>query len=184
MITNSNLKRIREILLTNNNNEFDNTVSEDDESDSDSDYSAPETESDDTSTDECISEKDDSSDSYISDDNTNTNIQPKSIQKDGVTWSIRNSEEYGRRRAANIIKKKPGAVTAVDTIVDAFKLFFTNDISDAVVLQTNNYARRYFDQQNQRQNTAACHSKSIQWKEFDRVVLEAFIGLLIQAGVS
>jgi hypothetical protein len=83
------------------------------------------------------------------------------------------------------MKKRSGAVTAVYTIVDAFKLFFINDILDIIVLQKNNYARRYFDQQNQRQfNADTHHSKLIKWKELDRIELEAFLGLLIQAGVS
>ncbi|CAF0871595.1 unnamed protein product [Rotaria sordida] len=72
MTTKSNLKRIRETILTDNdnNNEFDDTVFEGDESNSDSDYSSSGTESDDTSTDECILKEDDSSDSHISDDLT------------------------------------------------------------------------------------------------------------------
>ncbi|CAF1262637.1 unnamed protein product [Rotaria sordida] len=164
MTTKSNLKRIREIILTDNdnNNEFDDTVFEDDESNSDSDYSPSGTESDDTSTDECISKEDDSSDSHISDDDISTNTQPESVEKGGITWSIHNSKDHGRLRATSIMKKKPGAITAVYTIEDAFKLFFINDILDTIVLYTNNYARRYFDQQNQRRlNTDVHHSKLI-----------------------
>src|ERR1700722_12708564 len=115
MATKSNLKRIREILLTNNNNEFDNTVSEDDESNSDPDYSVSETESDDTSTDECISKEDVSSDSYISDDYINIHTQRKSVEKGGVTWLIQNREDHGRIRATNMIKKKSGTVTTNKT---------------------------------------------------------------------
>ncbi|CAF4284616.1 unnamed protein product, partial [Rotaria sordida] len=101
MTTKSNLKRIREIILTDNdnNNEFDDTVFEDDESNSDSDYSPSGTESDDTSTDECISKEDDSSDSHISDDDISTNTQPESVEKGGITWSIHNSKDHGRLRA-------------------------------------------------------------------------------------
>ncbi|CAF3970260.1 unnamed protein product [Rotaria sordida] len=129
MTTKSNLKRIREIILTDNdnNNEFDDTVFEDDESNSDSDYSPSGTESDDTSTDECISKEDDSSDSHISDDDISTNTQPESVEKGGITWSIHNSKDHGRLRATSIMKKKP---------------------------------------------------------ELDRIELEVFLGLLIQAGVN
>ncbi len=67
MTTKTNLKRIREILTPNNTDEFDNNISEDDESNSDPDYLS-ETESDDTSTDECISKEDESSDSNVSND--------------------------------------------------------------------------------------------------------------------
>jgi hypothetical protein len=50
MTTEASLKKIREIILTNNNNEFDDTVSEDEESNSDLEYCPSETESDDIST--------------------------------------------------------------------------------------------------------------------------------------
>ncbi|CAF4003297.1 unnamed protein product, partial [Rotaria sp. Silwood1] len=157
----------------------------DDESNPDSDYSVSETESDDTSTDECILTEDDSSDSHISDDNINTNTQPESVEKYGVTWSIQNSKDHGRLRAASIMKKKSGAITAVYTIEDALKLFLINNILDAIVLHTSNYARRYFDQQNQRRlNADAHHSQLIKWKELDCIELEVFLSLLIQAGVS
>jgi hypothetical protein len=55
MTTKSHLKRVREALLTDNITKFDNNISEDDGLYSDPNYSISETESDDTSTDECIS---------------------------------------------------------------------------------------------------------------------------------
>lgn len=153
MTTKSHLKRVREALLPDNITEFDNNISEDDGLYSDPDYSISETESDDTSTDECISKEDDSSDSsnsYMSDDDINIDTQPESIKKDGITWSTEKTTAPGRFRAVNILKKKPGPVTKIQTMVDAFKLFITNDILDEVILQTNIYARRHFEQQNQK----------------------------------
>lgn len=185
MTTRSNLKRARDALFINNNDEFDNTVSEDDESDSDEDYFTAESESDDTSTDECISNEDDSSDSCLTSNDANTDIQPKSVEKAGIRWSKYNNKKHGRLRAINIIKRKPGPVTSVQTIVETFKLFIINDILDTIVLYTNIYAKRYYDQQNKKRldfNTH--HRKLMKWKELDRTELEAFIGLLIQAGVS
>ncbi len=55
MTTKSHLKRVREALLPDNITKFDNKISEDDGLYSDPDYSISETESDGTSTDECIS---------------------------------------------------------------------------------------------------------------------------------
>ncbi len=92
MTTKTNLKRIREILTPNNTDEFDNNISEDDESNSDPNYLS-ETESDDISTDECISKEDESSDSNIDDDGIyiDTNAQPETIKKGGLLWSTHKS---------------------------------------------------------------------------------------------
>ncbi len=78
MTANPNLKRSRKISTSNNTNEFDN-ISENDESNSDTDYHISKTEFDDISTDEFISQDEDSSDSdaskhdlsdsYVNDDN-------------------------------------------------------------------------------------------------------------------
>jgi hypothetical protein len=55
---------------------------------------------------------------------------------------------------------------------------------DEIVLQTNKYAKRHFDRRNQiRSNTSPYQSASVHWKNLDRIELEGFIGLLIQAGV-
>lgn len=186
MTSKTNLKRIREIYLRNDNDDLDNTVSEDDKSgsDSDSDYCGSETESNDTSTDEYISKDDDSSDSYATDNDININTQPDSLEKNGIRWTKECNTNHGRLRATNIIKKKSGAVTSVNTIVDAFKLFLIDEILDAIVLHTNNYARRYYNQLNQKRNAGIYKLKLIQWKELDRIELEAFLGLLIQAGTA
>ncbi|CAF4667199.1 unnamed protein product, partial [Rotaria sp. Silwood2] len=167
-------------------NEPDDDISEDEKLESDSDYLLSGTESDDTSTDECISKEDDSTDSYVSDDDDiNSNTQPDTIEKGGVTWSAQNNKSSGRFRATNILKKKSGSVTTVQTIFDVFKLFFTNDILDEIVLQTNKYAKRYFTEQHYMQLNARNHqTKLIKWRDLDRTKLEAFIGLLIQAGVG
>jgi len=55
MNSKSNFKRIRQVLLKNSNDEFDNDLTEDVEANSDTNYSPSETESADTSADECIS---------------------------------------------------------------------------------------------------------------------------------
>ena len=73
MARKSNLNRIREVLITYITTEFVKNISEDDESNSDPDYSIVEMESDDTSTDEHIS-KDDSSDSNSTNDNIDIRV--------------------------------------------------------------------------------------------------------------
>jgi hypothetical protein len=117
------------ILLTNNtNDEIDEDFSEDDDSNSDSDYCFSGTESDDTSGDEHISQEDDSSDSYVSNHDINVDKQPDTIEKGGIVWSTQKIPSSGRLRATNILKKKSSIVGNFQTITDAFKLFITNDI--------------------------------------------------------
>ncbi|CAF1508164.1 unnamed protein product [Rotaria sordida] len=136
--------------MTNSTNEFGKNISDYDESNSDPDYSVGEIKSDDTSADESISKEDDSLDSNSTDDNIDINSQPESIEKNGVLWTTETSAAHGRLHAINIMKMKPGAVTTVQIIMDAFKLFITDEILSEVVLQTNKYAKRYLDQQKQR----------------------------------
>ena len=52
------------------------------------------------------------------------------------------------------------------------------------VVQTNDYAKQHFNQQNKVQLTTDTHcTGSVQWKPLERIEFEAFIALLIQAGV-
>ncbi|CAF4278018.1 unnamed protein product [Rotaria sordida] len=100
----SNLKRIQEILLTDNNESDD--IGDGQHSDSDSKYDPIVTESDDTSTNEHISEESDSSDSAIDQSDIATNSQSETLQKTGVTWSIHSIPVQGRISAADITKKR------------------------------------------------------------------------------
>ncbi|CAF1008288.1 unnamed protein product [Didymodactylos carnosus] len=142
-------------------------------------------ESDDTSTNEHISEESNKSNSDDDDQcDVYTDDQPETLEKAGIIWSIHAKPAKGRIPAVNIIKKKLGPITKVQTILDAFKLFFTNEILDEIVIQTNRYAEQYFDQ-NKRSKTDSntIESKSSKWKPIDRVELESFIGLVIRAGL-
>ena len=181
MPTKPNLKRILEALDLETTDEVEENVSEDEESNSDPDFSLSESESDDTSTDEHVSENDNSSDSYTNDDDIHVNIQPDTIEKNGVVWSKEKPKAAGRLHATNILKTRPGPVTKIRTILEGFKLFFTNEILDEVVSQTNKYARRYFSRQIPKRSNTGTNLKK--WKLLDRIELEAFLGLLIQAGV-
>jgi hypothetical protein len=93
--------------------------------------------------------------------------------------------KQSRIAAANIMKKKAGPTIKIQTILDAFKLFFTNEILDQIVLHTNLYAKRYFDQNiRSGQDSNSTRLDSHCWKPIDRIKLESFIGLLIQSGVN
>ncbi|CAF4480478.1 unnamed protein product [Rotaria magnacalcarata] len=165
-----NLKRIRDILLADENG-ISNDVNDNQGSDSDSDSDFLATESDDTSNSEHISEESDLSNSDFEHGDVVTVSQPDTLKKNGVTWSIYPSLEQSRTAAAN-------------TILDAFKLFFTNEMLELIVLHTNLYAKRYYDKKiRPRQDSNNIRSDSHFWKPVDRVELEFFIGLLIQSGV-
>ncbi|CAF1524604.1 unnamed protein product, partial [Rotaria sordida] len=144
----SNLKRIHEVSLRDKNQIDD--MGDDQVCDSDSEYDPIVTESDDTFTNEYISEESDSSNSDIDQSDIATDSQPEALQKTGVTWSIHSIP-----------------------------------ILDEIVLHTNHYAKRYFDQtQRSRQGSNTMKLNSFQWKPLDRIELESFIGLLIQSGVN
>ncbi|CAF2682152.1 unnamed protein product [Rotaria sp. Silwood2] len=124
----SNLKRIRDLLLS-DTIEDDYVTGEDSDSDNDSDF-VP-IQSDDTSTNEHISEESDISNSDGDDHcDVYTDDQPETLEKAGIIWSIHANPAQGRIPVANIIKTKPGPITKVQTILDAFKLFLTNEILD------------------------------------------------------
>jgi hypothetical protein len=112
MPTKPNLKRT-EFSTLYGTNEFD-TISKDDESNSDTDYHISETESDDISTDEFISQNEDSfdpyagdddlSDSYANDDNDIfKHAQPEVVEKNGISYSSQKTQVPGCLRAINIL---------------------------------------------------------------------------------
>ncbi|CAF1931286.1 unnamed protein product [Rotaria magnacalcarata] len=159
-IPKANLKRIRDILLADENG-INNDVNDNQGSDSDNDSDFLATESDDTSNSEHISEESDLSNSDFEHGDVATVSQPETLKKNGVIWSIYPS-----------------------TILDAFKRFFTNEMLELIVLRTNLYAKRYYDKKiGPRQDSNNIRSDSHFWKPVDRVELESFIGLLIQSGV-
>ncbi|CAF3845480.1 unnamed protein product, partial [Rotaria sp. Silwood1] len=80
MANKSNLKRIRDILLSDTNG-TDDYITDDQELDLDSDFDTSAIESDDTSTDEHISEESDSSNSDTGENDIFTNSQPETIEK-------------------------------------------------------------------------------------------------------
>ena len=59
------------------------------------------------------------------------------IEKGGVLWSPERTTIQDRLRAINIMKSKPGSVTAIQTMMDAFKLFFTDEILNCESFRTS-----------------------------------------------
>ncbi|CAF2070860.1 unnamed protein product [Rotaria magnacalcarata] len=100
-IPKSNLKRIRDILLA-DENEISNDVNDNQGSDSDSDSDFLATESHDTFNSEHISEESDLSNSDFEHGDVVTVSQPETLKNNGVTWSIYPSLEQSRTAAANI----------------------------------------------------------------------------------
>ncbi|CAM2727098.1 unnamed protein product [Rotaria socialis] len=104
-IPKSNLKRIRDILLADENG-FSNDVNDNQGSDSDSDSDFLATESDDTSNSEHISEESDLSNSDFEHGDVVTVSQPETLKKNGAIWSIYPNLEQSRTAAANVMKKR------------------------------------------------------------------------------
>ncbi|CAF2134247.1 unnamed protein product, partial [Rotaria magnacalcarata] len=103
-ISKSNLKRVRDILLVDENG-INSDVNDNQGSDSDSDSDFLATESDDTSNSEHISEESHLSNSDFEHGDVVTVSQPKTLKKNGVIWSIYPSLEQSRTAAANVMKK-------------------------------------------------------------------------------
>ena len=99
----TNQTRIGEISLSNNTTDLGNCTSEDDDSSSDHDFPDTETESDDTSAAEHISNEDVSTESTRDDEDdaedTHFNAQPQSTEKGGIIWTTKTTTARGRFQA-------------------------------------------------------------------------------------
>ena len=89
-----------------------------------------------------------------------------------IQWSSSPNIRQTRMSAENIIKTVPGptrmAVTRVTDIKSAFELVMPNSIQKIILEMTNLEGRRVFGEK---------------WKELDKTHLDAYLGLLILAGV-
>lgn len=102
-------------------------------------------------------------------------VQPvQSVQsKDGtVTWMLDSFPPQGRATSANIIKAAPGptryCTTRVTDIKSVFQLILNNSLENIIIKMTNIEGRRVFGDH---------------WQGLDETTLQAFIGLLLLAGV-
>lgn len=65
-------------------------------------------------------------------------------------------------------------------ILDIFESFFTDELVDIIVLETNRYASKY--QSNKKENLKP-HSRVHQWVDTNRKEIRTFLGLLILQGI-
>ena len=91
--------------------------------------------------------------------------------KSGKRWSPQ-PPPNSRTRGANIFSKKPGPKVAVQSEVEAFDLFFSEDMYATIVKYTNKHGREQHSDENSK------------WRDIDEEELRAFVGLLILMGVS
>ena len=71
------------------------------------------------------------------------------------------------------MKKKSDPTTKFEMILDTFRLFFTDEILDYIVLHTNAYAKRCFEENKRfRQDSNTTSLDSREWKLVDRTELE------------
>ncbi|XP_014912949.1 piggyBac transposable element-derived protein 4-like [Poecilia latipinna] len=95
------------------------------------------------------------------------------LSKNGqITWSSETYDQHGRHAKRYIVKMTPGptryAVSRVHDIVSTFYLFITPAIKKIILEMTNREGFRKFGDS---------------WKKMDEIDLQAYIGLLILAGV-
>jgi len=89
-----------------------------------------------------------------------------------ITWSAEHFPQHGRTSSANIIKLTPGptryAISRIDDIRSSFQVIMNNNLSDIVLKMTNVEGRRVYGDN---------------WENLDAITLEAYIGILLLAGV-
>ncbi|KAJ8403326.1 hypothetical protein AAFF_G00350980 [Aldrovandia affinis] len=95
------------------------------------------------------------------------------ISKDKkMSWSSIPYETHGKAQAENIIRMTPGptrfAISRVQDIKSAFELFIPESIQKILIDMTNMEGRRVFKDN---------------WKMIDKTDLDAYLGLLLLAGV-
>lgn len=99
---------------------------------------------------------------------------PQSVQsKDGtINWMLNAFPRQGRAISANIIKVAPGptryCIARVQDIKSAFQLLLNSTLENIIIKMTNIEGRRVYGDD---------------WEELDDITLQAYIGLLLLAGV-
>lgn len=91
------------------------------------------------------------------------------LARDGTLWE-KNKPKSTRRLARNILNERPGRTNYsanFTTKAEAFKLFFSDEIIEIVIRETNNRARSLLGDN---------------WNPVNKMELHAFIGLLLIAG--
>ena len=107
-------------------------------------------------------------------DGTNT-----TVDRTGRQWATE-SPAVHRRQVQDIIRQQPGVTSQgrKASIKEVFQLYVSQDILSIVIRETNREAERCYQQWN------SIHpDNQKRWKELDWEECEAFIGLLLLAGV-
>ena len=102
------------------------------------------------------------------------------ISKNGMSWS-KNPPKATRRTVHNIVGVPPGLTGAsnrIQTVNDAFKIFFDDTILKMIVDCTNKKAQTYYEDWNVRNP-----EKQKQWLPTDVDEMYSFLGVLITMGV-
>lgn len=117
------------------------------------------------------SESEDISDADISNDNVHA-VQFIQSKDKKITWSLQPFPQTGRASSANIINVTPGptryAIARVSDIKSSFLVMMNDNIQSIVVEMTNIEGQRVYGDG---------------WEALDKITLQAYIGLLLLAGV-
>lgn len=121
---------------------------------------------------------------YEEDEPGGTNERPNDHElrgKNGTIWLRTPPPAIHKRRQQDIIHGTVGPTweSKTESIKETFKLLLTNEIMDIIICETNQEAECSF----RLWNDAHPDSKR-KWKALTQIEFEAFIGLLLSAGVN
>lgn len=100
--------------------------------------------------------------------------------KDGTEWKKDEPNAVGRVRQHNIMRFKSGPRTQTSVPIEVFKRLFTPNMAFIIITETN----RYVNAAVQKWNEQNSDKKKRVWKELTNDELDAFIGILLAAGLS
>lgn len=103
----------------------------------------------------------------------------QSYEVNGRVWSTR-APKTSKSRSSNILREKKGLTNRsnnVSSIIDCFKLFFSEDLMEIVMKYTNKKARDFIKSYNDN------HTNPVEpWIDVDSTEMQAFLGILILSG--
>lgn len=100
--------------------------------------------------------------------------------KDGTKWYKNEPSASTRFRQHNIMRFRAGPKDQNSIPIEVFKKFFTPNMAFIIITETNRYAHEATDKWNMENP----HKELRVWQDLTSVELDAFIGILLAAGVS
>lgn len=100
--------------------------------------------------------------------------------RDGTIWRKAEPPRVGRLPAHNIMRFRAGPKEQNAIPVEVFKKFFSPNIAFIIVTETNRYAKKVYRKWNEENPGKTTR----EWIDLTITELEAFIGILLAAGVS